>query len=72
MNYCSVPIKIGTFGTVEEAFTRYKLYKEDFITDIAEQYKVKIPDKAYQAMLNWEIEITDLSNSTEYGNDYIM
>lgn len=59
MNYCSVPIKIGTFGTVEEAFARYKLYKEDFIKDIAKQYKGKIPDKVYQAMLNWKIEVED-------------
>ena len=34
-------------------------YKEDFIKDMAEQYKDKIPDKVYQAMLKWTIEITD-------------
>lgn len=59
MCYCGVQIKIGRFDTAENAFARYKLYKEDFIKDIAEQYKSKIPDKVYQAMLNWKIEIDD-------------
>lgn len=59
MSYHGIPIKIGTFKTIEEAFARYKEYKEDFIKDIAEQYKGKIPDKVYQAMSNWKIEITD-------------
>ena len=52
-------IKLGTFNNPEEAFERYKIYKEDLIQDMAEQYKGKIPDKAYQAMLNWKVEITD-------------
>ena len=59
MSYEGIPIKIGTFKTIEEAFTRYKEYKEDFIKNIAEQYKGKIPDKVYYAMMNWKIEITD-------------
>lgn len=52
-------IKLGTFNNPEEAFKRYKVYKEDLIRDMAEQYKGQIPDKAYQAMLNWKVEITD-------------
>lgn len=52
-------IKLGTFDTVEDAFARYKEYKEDFIKDIAEQYKNEIPDKVYQTMMNWVVEITD-------------
>ena len=52
-------IKLGTFDNPEDAFKRYKEYKEDLIQDIAEQYKGQIPDKAYQAMLNWKVEITD-------------
>ena len=59
MTFMGRSIKLGTFETAEEAFTRYKVYKEDFIKDIAEQYKDKIPQKAYQAMLNWRVEITD-------------
>jgi len=52
-------IKLGTFDTVEAAFARYKAYKEDFIKDMAEQYREKIPDKVYWAMIHWEVEITD-------------
>ena len=59
MSYQGIQIKIGRFDTIEDAFNRYKVYKEDFIQDIAEQYKGMIPDKMYQAMLNWKIEITD-------------
>ena len=59
MSFAGKKIKLGTFNTAEEAFARYKVYKEDFIKDIAEQYKDKIPDKIYQAMMNWQIEITD-------------
>lgn len=59
MSYQGISIKIGSFKTKDDAFKRYKTYKEDFIKDVAEQYKGKIPDKVYQAMLNWTIEITD-------------
>ena len=52
-------IKLGTFNNPEESFKRYKEYKEDLIQDMAEQYKGQIPDKAYWAMLNWKVEITD-------------
>jgi hypothetical protein len=59
MNLMGDKIKLGTFDTVEEAFARYKEYKEDFIKDMAEQYKDKITDRTYQAMMNWVVEITD-------------
>lgn len=59
MAFMGKSVKLGTFCTAEEAFARYKEYKEDFIKDMAELYKEKIPDKVYQAMMNWEIEITD-------------
>lgn len=59
MCYKGIHIKIGTFKSVDDAFSRYKVYKEDFIKDIAEQHKGLIPDKVYQAMMNWQIEITD-------------
>lgn len=59
MSFWGKRIKLGTFDTAEDAFCRYKEYKEDFIKDMAEQYKEKIPDKIYQAMINWVVEITD-------------
>ena len=59
MSYQGIQIKIGSFKNAEDAFNRYKVYKEDFIQDIAEQHKGDIPDKTYQAMMNWKVEITD-------------
>ena len=53
--YCDVL----TFDTEEEAFARYKGYKESFIKKMANQYRSKISDKVYQAMMNWKVEITD-------------
>lgn len=59
VSFMGEQIKFGTFDTAEEAFGRYKEYKEKFIKDMAIQYKGKIPDKVYQAMMNWKIEIDD-------------
>lgn len=59
MSFMGQRIKLGTFDSIEAAFARYKEYKEDFIKDMAEQYKKILPDKIYQAMMNWEVEITD-------------
>lgn len=59
MSFMGEQIKLGTFDTAEAAFTRYKEYKEDFIKDMAEQYRNEIPDKVYEAMMNWKIEIDD-------------
>ena len=59
MSFMGKQIKLGTFDTAESAFARYKEYKEDFIKDMAEQFKDEIPYKVYDAMMNWVIEITD-------------
>lgn len=59
MSFMGEPIKLGWFDTAESAFARYKEYKEDFIQDIAEQYRDVIPHKVYEAMMNWKIEIDD-------------
>jgi hypothetical protein len=50
---------IGQYKTLEEAFEVYKTYKETLIKKVAEEYKDKIPEKLYNAMLSFEIEITD-------------
>ena len=59
MAFIGEQVKLGTFDTAEAAFTRYKGYKEDFIKDMAEQYRDEIPDKVYDAMMGWKIEIDD-------------
>ncbi len=51
MAFMGEQIKPGTFDTAEAAFVRYKEYKEDFIQDMAEQYRGEIPDKIYEAMM---------------------
>ena len=50
---------LGTFRTPEEAFYAYKTFKEVYIKQIAEEYKPYIPEKLYNAMYNYEVEITD-------------
>jgi len=50
---------VGNYNTPELAFNAYKNYKEQLIKDIADKYKDKIPQKLYDAMYAYEIEITD-------------
>lgn len=51
----------GNFDTPEEAFSFYKEKKEEYIKRIAqEEYdKGNIVEKCYNAMMNYQIEITD-------------
>lgn len=46
---------IGFFKTLEEAFYAYKRRKEEFIKEVANEYKNKILDKVYQALLKYEV-----------------
>ena len=54
-------ITIGRYDTPEEAFFVYKKYKENLIKQIAkEEYdNSNITEKCYNAMINYEVEITD-------------
>jgi len=52
-------ITIGTYNTKEETFYEYKKYKERVISEIAEQYKKYIPNKLYNAMNEYQVEIDD-------------
>lgn len=49
----------GGFKTSEEAFYKYKEHKESIIKQLAILYKNKIADNVYQAMMNYQVEITD-------------
>ena len=42
-----------------EAFNFYKNEKEDYIKEVANLYKKKIPEKLYIAMMNYKVEIND-------------
>lgn len=50
---------LGIYDTEVEAFEVYKYYKEQNIKEVADYYKGRIPDKLYQAMYNYEVEIND-------------
>ena len=52
-------VHLGYFGTPEEAFNAYKIFKENYIKEVADEYKDKIPNKLYEAMYNWRVDITD-------------
>jgi hypothetical protein len=55
----SVKKELGSFKTVEEAFLAYKIFKENYIKEVADKYKDKIPEKLYNTMYKYEVEITD-------------
>lgn len=62
--HCSLNHKciyLGSFATLEEAFCVYKQYKENIIKKVAqEEYdKGNITRVCYEAMMNYEVEITD-------------
>lgn len=45
--------------TPEDAFQAYKTFKESLIKQIAERHKNKIPEKLYNALITYQVEITD-------------
>ena len=50
---------LGFFKTEIEAFNAYKQAKEVFIKEQAEKWKDKIDPRAYNALMNYEVEIDD-------------
>lgn len=52
-------IFLGYYETPEQAFEAYKGFKEKHIKEVANYYKDKIPTKLYNAMYDYEVEITD-------------
>ena len=52
-------IYLGLYETPEQAFEVYKKFKEKYIKQVADYYKDKIPQRLYQALSNYEVEITD-------------
>ena len=50
---------LGYFKTEVEAFNAYKTAKESFIKEQAEKWKGKIDERAYNALMNYRVEITD-------------
>ena len=50
---------LGVFNTEIEAFNAYKVAKESFIKEQANKWKGQIDDRAYNALMNYTVEITD-------------
>ena len=59
LNKYNKQIHLGIYPTPEEAFQAYKQAKEQYIKEVAEEYKDKIPYRLYEAMMNYEVEIDD-------------
>ena len=55
----TIHIVLGVFVTPEEAFQAYKEAKELFVIEKAEDWRDKIEDRVYQALLNYSISIDD-------------
>ena len=53
------PENLGYFKTEIEAFNAYKTAKESFVKEQAEKWKGKIDERAYEALMDYEVEITD-------------
>lgn len=49
--------EVGVFDTEEDARQGYIDYKQNYIRDFAEKCKGKVPNKTYEAMMNWVVEI---------------
>ena len=50
---------LGYFNTEIEAFKAYKQAKESFVKEQATKWKDKIDERAYNALMNYTVEITD-------------
>ena len=50
---------LGYYNTQEEAFLAYKDAKEAYIKEVANKWKDNIDPRVYEALMNWEVDITD-------------
>ena len=53
------PEHLGYFKTELEAFNAYKTAKESFVKEQAEKWKGKIDKRAYEALMNYTVDIAD-------------
>ena len=52
-------IHLGYYDTSEEAFLVYKQFKEKYMRQIADEYKDLIPQKLYEIMYRYKVEMND-------------
>lgn len=55
----SIKTTLGLYDTPEEAFYVYKDYKEKLIKQLADKYRKFIPDRLYNAMYEYKVDIND-------------
>jgi hypothetical protein len=48
--------RLGAFKTTQEAYQVYKEYKEQLCKDLANQWKLQIDPRVYEAMMVWTVE----------------
>ena len=59
LNVNGISKHLGYFKTEIEAFNSYKIAKENYLKELAEEWKDKIDLRAYEALMNYQVEITD-------------
>lgn len=50
---------VGAFNNVIDAFVAYKKAKETYLVELAEKWKGKIDDRAYEALINYKVDVDD-------------
>lgn len=61
LNRYGKSLTLGTFDTIEEAFSVYKEAREEYIKEIATSYyeRGEITKRVYDALMRYEVEVTD-------------
>lgn len=52
-------INLGYYQTPVEAYEVYKRAKENYIKQVADEYRSYIPNELYQALYKYEVNIND-------------
>jgi hypothetical protein len=52
-------VRYGCYSTPEAAFERYRVEKKRSLCELAEKYKSQLDRRAYEALLNYDINIGD-------------
>ena len=55
---------LGATDTLEKAYELYAKRKKEIIVEVANEYRDRIPNKVYQALLNYEVRIENDKNYT--------
>ena len=59
LNVNGISKHLGYFKTEIEAFNAYKIAKENYLKELANKWKDKIDPRAYNALMNYQVEVTD-------------